>query len=160
MSDLPVVNYQQQQRISLQKMYPANVGPPQLLAGIVQSSNATINGPYSVPNTSSLTIQSIIVAKKDPTIPLGAIPYCIAFFQGSLSTANIIGSGITGSGYVIKGPFAMPTFTPHATNNNYGGSDGNNLVFVTELYNATGSTQNIYYISNTKIIQSSGGGVT
>jgi hypothetical protein len=124
----------------------------------IQNSSTQIGGPISLSNGSSLTIMSIITANANPLIRLGALPFALVFFQGSLNTNNMIGVTITGNGYLLKGPFAMPNFSPHAmsTPKTYGGSDGSNLVFMTELYNATGSAQTIYYITNTRYIQPGG----
>lgn len=138
---------------------PGSVKQTSLTSDFIKNSSVFVSGAISLTNGNSLVIQSIITSQTNPNLKLAAVPYSITFFQGSVATNNMIGVTITGSGYQLKGPQAMPFFTPNAKNlasTIYGGSTGANLVYVTELFNNTGSTQTIYYITNTRFIQSGG----
>lgn len=138
---------------------PGSIKQTSLTADFIKNSDVFVSGAISLTNGNSLVIQSIITSNTNPNLKLAGVPYSITFFQGSLATSNMIGITITGSGYQIKGPQALPVFTPNAQNlasTIYGGSTGANLVYVTELYNNTGSTQTIFYITNTRFIQSGG----
>ncbi len=151
--------FPQRQRIRQQDITPATIKNSRLSSDIITSTQTTVNGPISLVTGTSVVVQSIIVGNPNPNLPIAAVPYCIVFFETTPDTNNMIGVTLTGSGYLIKGPFALPTFMPRASNNpiTYGGSNGNNLVFITELFNNTGATKTIYYYTNTRYIQGSGG---
>lgn len=148
---------QESQRVNQQQIAPSAIQPAQLSQTTIVNTTTQTLGPFSIANNASLTIRSLITNSKNADFRLGGIPYCIAFFQTSLTTANLIGSGITGS-YTINGPLPMPVFTPNAATGVVGGSDGNNLYFITELQNKSGSTQTIYVVTNTRVYNPIGGG--
>lgn len=147
------------QRTSQRTMLPTAIKPAALSQTTIINTQATINGPFSVANGSSLTVRSIITNNTNPDFRLGAVPYGITFFQTSLDTTSIIGDSVT-SGYAVIGPMAMAQFSPYATSSTAGGSDGNNLVFVTMITNSTGGSKNIYYITNTRVYTPIGGSST
>lgn len=144
-----------QKKIDLQQTIPKSIKPSSLSRTNIANTQSEILGPFSLNDSSSLTITSIVVNETNPDFRLGAVPYNIVFFQTSLGTANIIGYGVTGD-YVINN-ISMPVFTPFATDEEIGGSDGNNLVFVTELINNSGMTQTIYAITGTRVFVPTGG---
>ena len=146
-------------RVTQRSLQPTAVKPSALSQTTIVNTQATINGPFSLNNGSSLSIRSIIANNTNPDFRLGGVPYCITFFQTSLATSTIIGDAVTG-GYTINGPMPMAQFSPYATSSSAGGNDGNNLVFLTELINNTGGTKNIYYITNTRVYVPLGGGPT
>lgn len=143
-------------RVIQQRMAPTAVKPNQLAQTTLFNTEANILGPFSLANNASLSIQSVIANSNNPNIRIAGVPYCITFFQTSLSVTNIIGSAITGS-YTMNGPMPMAQFTPHATASVIGGNNGNNLVFLTELINKSGGTQIIYAITNTRVYTTTGG---
>ena len=155
---------QNNNRINQQNINPGAVKARALPTNIIQNSTTFISGAFSLSNGSALSIQSILTSDTNPDVPLAGVPYCIAFFEGSLGPTKIIGAGVSGSGYIITGPFAMPKFSPLAQNTSSstinGGSDGNNLVFITQIYNNTGLTKTIYYATNTRFIQGAAGGAS
>lgn len=146
-----------QRRQQQQNIAPSAIKPPQLAQASLFNSNSQTIGPVSLANNASLSVQSVIANERNPNFRLGGVPYAIAFFQTSLTIAHLIGANITGS-YTINGPLAMPVFTPYAAGSTAGGSDGNNLVFITELINKSGSPQTIYVVTNTRVYMPIGGG--
>lgn len=140
---------------------PGGIKQTAFSSDFIQDTSTFVSGANTLTNNSALVIQSIIASTTNSNIKLAANPYSIVFFEGSLSTSNIIGSGILNTGYIFNGPFSMPIFTPNAQNFSgstvYGGSNGNNIVYVTTLINTTGVTKTIYYITNTRVVQSGGG---
>jgi len=145
-------------RVSQQRILPTAVKPAQLAQTTLVNTQGELLGPFSIANGSSLVLQSIITNTNDPNFRLGAVPYCIVYFQTTVATANIIGGAITGTGYSIKGPMAMPGFSPFATPGVLGGNDDNNLVFLTELVNSSGGgPQTIFAITNTRVYTPLGG---
>lgn len=144
-------------RVTQQRMYPTAVKPAHLAQLTLVNTPTQELGPFSVTNGNSLVLQSIIANGANPDFRMGGVPYCVAFFQTSLSTLNLIGGTITGTGYQIKGPMAMPGFSPLASTGVLGGNDDNNLVYLTELVNNTGGTQTIYVITNTRVYTPLGG---
>jgi len=141
------------------KNTPGSIRQTAFSSDFIKSTSVFISGANSVANGASLVVQSIVTSSTNPNLKLAGVPYQIVFLQTALDSADIIGGPISAAGYRINGPFCMPDFAPHAANSPstvYGGSDGNNLVFLTELYNGTGSTKTIYYITNTRFVQSGG----
>ena len=149
-------------RINQQQVRPSAIKPASMAQTNMVNTQAEILGPFSIANNASLNLSSLITNTSNVNFRLGAVPYSIAFFQTSLSTSNVIGSGVTGT-YIINGPLAMPQFTPHAYKDTtgatvIGGNDGNDLVFITELINKSGSTQTIYAIIDSRVFTPQGGG--
>lgn len=143
------------ERASQRGIQPTAIKPAQTAVSVLVNTDTEILGPLSLNDGVSVTVTSII-RNANPTYRIGGAPYCIAFFQTSLSTGNIIGSGVT-AGYSSMGPFPMPTFTPYATDDDLGGNDGDDLVYITSLTNNTGSTQVIYALTNTRVYTPTGG---
>lgn len=148
--------FQSANRTSKRVLYPG-IGTPRMLdQRVIGTTSVYVSDPISLPNLSTLTVISIIKSSLNTNIVLGAVPYEIVFLQGSLDTTNMIPGTSTVSGYSLFGPCAMPTFSPNAVTGVVGGSDGDNLVYITSLYNNTGSTQTIYYISQTRVFTAGG----
>lgn len=146
-------------RVTQRTIQPNAVRSAQLSQTTLVNTQAEVLGPFTINNGSSLSIRSIVTNNTNPNFRLGGVPYCITFFQTDLSITNIIGDQVTGD-YTINGPIPMAQFTPYATSSTPGGNDGNNLVFVTELINNSGGTQDIYVITNSRIYVPTGGGAT
>lgn len=136
-------------RISQQSIVSKTIKPTQLSQQTLQNSSTEILGPLSVNTGDSISVISIVSNTVNPLFRIGTLPYAIAFFEGTLNVANIIGAGP--QGYVINGPMAMPQFTPYAEGASAGGNNGVNLVFVTELVNNTGMTKTIYVITDSRV---------
>lgn len=143
-------------RASQRTILPNAIKPAQLSQQTMVNTEAEILGPFTVGNGSSLSIRSIIASDTNPNYRVGSVPYCITFFQTTLSISSIIGDTIT-SGYTIIGPLPMAQFTPVATTTSAGGNDGYNLVFVTMITNSSGGSKTIYAITNTRTYVPTGG---
>lgn len=129
--------------------------PSHITTKLIQPTTTTTNGPTSVANGSALTVTSLVTSKTNPNIPLFG-NYTIAFFEGALTTDKIIGYTLVHN-YIVQGPFLMPAFSPHyAAGITSGGSDGNNLIYNTSIINNTGGSVNLYWITNTRVIQTGG----
>lgn len=155
------INKQSGARVNQQRLLPTAVKPAQLAQTTLSNTTASVQGPYSLVNGSSLQITSSIANTSNPDFKIGALPYGIVFFETSATLGHIIGSpqGIAAStGYRLFGPIAMPQFTPVAVGSTtVGGNDGSNIIFLTELVNNTGVTKTIYYLSNSRIYTTLGG---
>lgn len=141
-------------RIRQQNIMPSAIKPSNVANIAIVNTASEILGPVSLNDGSGLSVKSILTNTVNENFRIGAIPPQIVFFEGSLNVNNIIGDGVTG--YTVNGPMAMPQFTPLAYSNpdgsiELGGSDGNNLVFLTELINNTGGTETIYVIVSTRV---------
>lgn len=143
-------------RLIQQQVRPTAIKPAAVAQTNILNTQATINGPFTLANNASLSVRSIIVNNVNSEFRLGGLPYCITFFEDSLSISTIIGEGVTGD-YTVNGPMPMAQFSPYATSTTAGGNDGNNLVFVTEIINKSGGSHDIYYISNTRVFTPIGG---
>lgn len=143
-------------RISQRGILPNAIKPAQTATTVIINTQAEILGPYTVNNGSSLSLQSIIT-NENPAYRIGGVPYCITYFQDQIDTDHIIGATIGTGDYIINGPLPMAQFSPHAIGGSAGGNDGNNLVYLTELINNSGSTQTIYVITNTRVFVPTGG---
>ena len=144
---LQPVQYQQNQRISLQDVLPASI--PNSMVATNLMKNAGVNTlTSSVPNGSTLTLTTTIVSNLAKSNRIGAVPFQCALFLTSALLNNLIpfGSGVTPSQWVLFGPLAMPEFTP-------GGTDGNNLIYKSAITNNTGSTQTVIFMSDLRVIQ-------
>lgn len=147
-------------RIQQQNVKPLAIKPAGFAQINLANTQATINGPYNIANGGNLTFKSFIQNTKNDRFRLGGVPYNIVFLEDSLTVPDdIIGDTVTG--YNINGPFSMPQFTPHATSIDgtitLGGNDGDNLVYLTELINNTGSGHDIYVVTDTRVLTPIGG---
>lgn len=143
-------------RIMPQDVVSKAIGPRALAQTTLVNTDVEIIGPIALSNGASLSLLSIIANTSNENFRLGASPYSIAFFQDALSATNLIGAGIMGD-YTINGPLSMPQFDPQSENGSLGGSDGNNLIFITELTNNSGGSQDIYIAVNCRIYSPIGG---
>jgi hypothetical protein len=127
-----------------------------LSSEVLGETAVDILGPFNVVNGGTITLMSTHTNTPIST-PIGVLPYMVAFFQGSLATANMINAAIN-SGYAIMGPLAAPNFTPHAVPGvSIGGSDGKDVVFYTTIQNNTGGNKNIYILTNARVFTPIGG---
>ena len=98
-------------RTTQRTLQPGAVRPASLSQTTLVNTDAVIGGPFSLNNGSSLSVRSIIVNTNNPDFRIGGVPYCITFFQTTLSTGAIIGDSVTG-GYTVNGPMPMAQFSP------------------------------------------------
>lgn len=149
-------------RFNQQSVNPTAIKPASVAQTTLVNTSTEFLGPISLGNNSALSIRTIVTNVANSSFRIGAVPFAICFFQGSLSTSAIIGDTVTAD-YVILGPMAVPEFSPHAqpttapNGGSAGGSDGNNLVFITQIINKTGGTQTIYVATNTRVLTPLGG---
>ncbi len=151
-------------RISQRGLQATAVKAAVLAQTTLSNTIGNVLGPFSVNNGSSLQVSSYIANSSNPENRIAAAPYGIIFMETSPALDNIIGSpqGVAANtGYQLYGPTAMPQFTPIGTLIDgqvvIGGNDGNNVIFLTELVNNTGSTQVLYYLTNSRIYTTTGG---
>ena len=148
----------QQQNIKSKAIKPFTVSQINLV-----NTQADLQGPFTVNNGSSLSILSIIKNTVNEAFRVGVLPYNIIFFEGtpsinvSTGVNNVIGYGVTGD-YTINGPMGMPQFIPYAIPTRIGGNTGQNVVVLTELINNSGGAEDIYFISDSRVLNPYGGG--
>ena len=140
-------------RITQRNIQPTAIKPASLSQQTLINNSTVSGGPFSMNNGDSFTIKVLVKHDTNSQIRLSAVPFSLIFFEDTLDTSSIIGAGVTG--YQINGPFSMPPFTPLAYLDNtgavvLGGSDGNNLVYFTEIVNNSGGTHDIYVYTNTR----------
>lgn len=161
-SSTPIQSAQNLKRIKQQNITPKEVDPASMSQTNILNTTTEFIGPVSLNNNSALSIRSIISNSANPLFRLGAVPFEICFFQTSLAIGSIIGDTVSAD-YVIIGPMAVPQFSPLAQPTtapggaSAGGSDGNNLVFITQIINYTGATKTIYAATSTRVLTPVGG---
>lgn len=141
----------QKARTSQRDLLPTAIKPRSVESDFLQNTQVT-TGSFSISNGVTVTITTTITALANSTIRMGAVPFQIAFFETSTTTANLIpfGSGIATGRYTVTS-LAMPQITGI-------GTDGNNIVYKTSIANNSGGTQTIIYYIASRFIQGSGGG--
>ena len=137
-------------RISQTKIDPTAVKNRNLPSNILANTTATLNGPYTIGSGNTLTFTSTIVNTKNAKITVGAAPYFFCIIESPASTANVYPGGtLAGNKYIVVGPMAMPNAAIGGTNI---GSNDNNLVYKTSVYNNTAGSLTIYVVTQTRFI--------
>ena len=142
--------YRQDRRAAYRNLEPTAIHPSNVSIGNLTNTNISLVT-FTLPNGSKALLTSTVSIGTNQRI--GTVPYMIAMFEGSATTANQIpfGSSIATSDYDVIGPHAMPQLSPI-------GTDGYNVVYKTVIANNTGSQETILVYVQARIIKSIGGG--
>jgi hypothetical protein len=131
---------------------PTAIKTAQLAFDVIKNTSAAQEDAVTLNNGAQLTATSTIASTINPDIRIATVPFMIAMFQDSLSAANHIpyGSSVDDNVYDFIAPTAVPQITTI-------GTDGNNVVYKTALYNGTGSSQSIIIVTQARFITGIGG---
>ena len=142
-------------RVSQRDILPTAIKTPALAVDIIKNTTATQEDAVALSDTAQLTLTSTIASTVNAGIRIGTLPYMVAMFQDSLSAANHIpyGANVDLDSFDFIAPTAVPQITSI-------GTDGNNVVYKTSLYNTSGSQQSIIIVTQARIITGVGGSAT
>lgn len=141
-------------RIKQQNITPTAVKTRSVENDILQNS-VYEEIPFTMNNNTSTTVNSVITGNVDGS-RIGAVPYQIAFFEGTtVAGGTYIDQAATGD-YVVLGPFCIPTGITIGDNT----ATENNLFFKTTIENHSGVTQNLVVAIRFRYIQGVGGGAS
>lgn len=153
-------------RISQRNVLPAAIKPATI--AVENLYNTTVyDGAFSVNNGVLSTLTSRVHSTAFNNQRLGPAPFMITFYEGTtLSDANPgtnhIPFDVTTDKYRVFGPFAMPDYTVNGVrsvaSDAFFATDGNGVAYKTSIHNNSGSSQNIVYILQARVLVSGGGG--
>jgi hypothetical protein len=160
MTDFPTIDqvqYVQNVRPNQRNILPTAVKNRQLSSKLITESTFQILGPVTFSNGAALNITSTIVATDNPLIRVGAVPYMIAFAEGTSPTSLVFipFQLPTATDYLIFGPMTMPVFT----GTNFDGSSESNLVIKTTLVNVSGGNKTVMVLLQGRYILDTSSGV-
>jgi hypothetical protein len=159
-------------RMTTRGYYPDSIKSFGLSERTIRQASVDVESVTGLANSSRWTIRTILKAENPSgEVIVGAVPYQIMYFLGSLSTSNIIphqaasvasysniavGNPVTGTTTIYTERFPIhttyaPTFQPYADDDTfYGGSNGKNLVIYNSITNLSGSSQDFFAIIQTR----------